>query len=86
MSAEASKDDHPGNSLVSIKINGPTYEIHRGRQSVGDIKKLGGVHPADILAQLIDGKFVDLPDDGHVTIKGGEEFQSHPRDSGSSHQ
>jgi hypothetical protein len=33
---------------------------------------------------VIDDKLVLLPDGGHVVIKGGEVFVSHPKDSGSS--
>lgn len=73
--------------VVSIKINNKPYPIHRGRQKVAEIKRVGGVPLADELAQVVEGNtppLTPLPDDGAVTIKGGEEFISYPRDSGSS--
>ena len=81
----ASGDRHQ--DVVSIKINNKPYPIHRGRQKVVEIKQVGGVPQADELAQVIEGNtppLTPLPDDGAVTIKGGEEFISYPRDSGSS--
>jgi hypothetical protein len=69
---------------VHITINGASKLIHRGRQSVVEIKKVGGVPLADELEQLVDGKLTPLPDDGAVTIKGGEVFMSHVRSGGSS--
>ena len=68
---------------VKIQINGVSKLIHRGRRTVVEIKKLGDVPLADELEQLIDGKLTPLPDDGAVTIKGGEVFVSHVRSGGS---
>ncbi len=73
-----------GSEVVTIIVNSLEREIHRGRQPVSEIKRVGEVPQADQLEQVIDGKLVPLADDGAVTIKGGEEFVSHPRDSGSS--
>lgn len=70
--------------MVTITVNNEPKEIHRGRQTVAEIKKAGGVLLTDELEQIISGKLTPLPDDGAVTIKGGEVFISHPRDSGSS--
>jgi len=75
------KDTGP---LVTITINSKPKEIHRGHQTVAAIKALGGVPAADELEQVIQGKLTPLSDDGAVTLKGGEVFISHPRDSGSS--
>lgn len=69
---------------VHITINGIEKLIHRGHQTVEAIKKLGGVPLADELEQVINKKLVPLPDDGAVTIKGGEVFMSHVRSGGSS--
>lgn len=66
--------------MVRVTIDNNPVEIHRGRQTVVEIKKIGGVPVADELEQLIDGKLNPLPDDGAVTIKGGEIFISHVRD------
>jgi hypothetical protein len=68
---------------VHITINGVSKLIHRGRRTVVVIKTLGDVPLADELEQLIDGKLTPLPDDGAVTIKGGEVFMSHVRSGGS---
>ena len=73
----------PG-SDVHVTINGVTKLIHRGRQTVAEIKKVGDIPAADELEQVIDGKLTPLPDDGAVTIKGGEIFMSHVRSGGSS--
>jgi hypothetical protein len=69
---------------VHITINGVSKTIHRGRQTVSDIKTVGGVPQADELEQVIAGKLTPLPDGGAVTIKGGEVFMSHVRSGGSS--
>jgi hypothetical protein len=71
--------------MVTVVINGVEKPVHRGRRTVKDLKILGGVPEADELEQVIKGKLTPLADDGAVTIKGAEEFVSHPRDSGSSH-
>ncbi len=88
-------DRHPGDDhgkgdgpqtgpLVTITVNNVPYEIHRGRQTVTAIKTVGKVPLADDLEQVVDNKLVLLPDNSEVTIKGGEVFVSHPKDSGSS--
>jgi hypothetical protein len=71
-------------STVTINVNSSSYPIHRGRQTVTEIKTAGHVPLADDLEQIIDGKLTPLPDNGEVTIKGGERFVSHPKDAGSS--
>ena len=81
--ATVAQSEH-GREVVTIIVNSAEKEIHRGRQPVSEIKRIGGVPQADQLEQVIDSKLVPLADDAAVTIKGGEEFVSHPRDSGSS--
>lgn len=71
--------------LVTITVNGAATPIHHGRQSVSAIKEAAGVPLADVLVQVVDGQLKPLDDSGAVTIKGDEQFVSHPRDSGSSH-
>lgn len=78
-------DDHR-QDVVTITVNNKPREIHRGRQTVEEIKRVGGVAMADELEQVIDGKLTPLADNGSVVIKGDERFVSHPRDSGSSHE
>lgn len=78
-------DDGHGRDIVTVTVDGKTVQIHRGSQEVSEIKRLGGVPAADELAQIIEGQpLKPLPDDGRVVLKGGEEFVSHPKDSGSS--
>ncbi len=69
---------------VTITINRSEYVIHRGSYTVTEIKALGNVPQADDLEQNVNGQLTPLPDDGRVTIKGGEKFVSHPKDSGAS--
>lgn len=79
-----SKPDNEHGPIVTIKVNNIDREIHRGSQTVSEIKTVGQVPQADILAEEINKKLVDLADDARVTIKGGEVFVSHPRSGGSS--
>jgi predicted Rdx family selenoprotein len=77
-SAEHRKD------LVDIVVNGVEHSIHRGHRSVVEIKTVGGVPLAHELEQVMGDDIKPLPDDGYVVLKGGEQFISHPKDSGSS--
>ena len=74
----------PGQSFVNITINDTERSIHRGRQTVVDIKKAGEVPLNHALEQVVEGQIVPLDDNGSVVIKGGEVFISHPKDGGSS--
>lgn len=75
---------HEQGPLVTITVDTKPYKIHRGHQTVVEIKNVAGVPLAFELEQLIEGKLTPLPDDGAVTIKGGEVFLSHPKDGGAS--
>jgi hypothetical protein len=82
------KEDRPdngdhGKNFVTITVGIKDVQIHRGSQSVSAIKDAGGVPPADALEQVVDDRLTPLADGDSVTIKGGEKFVSHPRDSGS---
>ena len=70
--------------IVTIQVDNKPYEIHRGRQSVSEIKRVAGVPQAFELEEVVSGKLVPLSDEGGVTLKGGEVFVSHPKDSGAS--
>lgn len=70
--------------IVTIKVDNKPVHIHRGHTTVAEIKEAGNVPLAYDLNQIVAGKLIPLPDDGSVTIKGGEEFISHPKDSQSS--
>ncbi len=71
-------DTHPGKEDVVITIDNKPSSIHRGRHSVAELKTLGNVPLAHELLQVINGVLTPLPDDGEVTIKGGEVFLSEP--------
>jgi hypothetical protein len=74
--------EHPEHGpVVTIEVDNKPVHIHRGHRTVVEIKIAGGVPLAYDLEQVIDGKLKLLPDDGSVTIKGGEIFISHPKDS-----
>ena len=77
-----SEPEHGPN--VGISVNGSQIPIHRGHQTVAHIKQVGGVAAAEELEEIIAGVFTPLPDDGGVTIKGGEIFVSHVRASAGS--
>ncbi len=76
--------DHEQGPIVTITVDTKPYKIHRGHQTVVEIKTIAGVPLAFELEQLVDGKLTPLPDDGAVTLKGGEIFLSHPKDGGAS--
>jgi len=81
----SNKPEHPDTGpTVSITINGTTLTIHRGHRTVAELKAAGGVNPAHELEQVENGQLRPLPDNGAITLKGGEVFISHPRDSASS--
>lgn len=73
-----------GASVVEITIDDKLKKIHRGHQTIVELKNLGEIPLAYDLDQFIDGKFQPLPDNGAVTLKGGEVFVSHPKDGSSS--
>lgn len=79
---EHAQHEHPEHGpIVEIEVDNKLVDIHRGRRTVEEIKTAGGVPLAYDLEQVIHGKLTLLPDDGSVTIKGGEKFISHPKDS-----
>jgi len=69
---------------VKITVNDVQREIHRGRQSVSEIKTVGEVPLNYMLEHLINGKLTPLDDNGSVVIKGGEIFIGHIKDGASS--
>jgi hypothetical protein len=70
--------------MVTITVNGNKIEIHRGNETVVEIKTLGHVPLADELNEIVHDKPVFLADNASVVIKGGEVFVSNPRTGGSS--
>jgi predicted Rdx family selenoprotein len=78
------QENHDHGPMVTIIVNEKQVQIHRGNQSVAEIKQAGNIPLAYDLSQIIEGILKPLSDDGHVTIKGGEEFVGNPKDSSSS--
>jgi len=70
-----SHNDNHGKNMVTIYVNDEAVAIHRGRQTVAEIKALGNVPATDILYQMPNYE-VPLNDNDAVTIKGGERFKS----------
>jgi hypothetical protein len=69
---------------VVITVDNKTFAVHRGNITVADLKNLAGVPAAYELEEIVDGVLKPLADDGHVVLKGGERFVSHPRAGASS--
>lgn len=69
---------------VTITINNNQYEVHRGHHDIVELKTLAGIPLAYDLNIVINSSLEVLADDGGVTIKGGEEFISNPKDGASS--
>jgi hypothetical protein len=82
--ANAKKDDTPGQSEVSVTLDGIGKQIHRGAHTVTELKGLLGVDALLAIDEIIDGNLTPLADDAKVTIKGGEVFFSHARTGGAS--
>ena len=76
--------EHEHGLYVMITVNTIPVSIHRGHRTVAEIKTAAKVPLADDMEQVIDGKLIPLADDGSVTLKGGEQFISHPKDGSSS--
>jgi hypothetical protein len=70
--------------VVEISINSQKLSIERGNHTVVELRTLGNVPSTEILSELKNGKFHDLPNNAHVHIKGGEVFVSHLPSGGSS--
>ena len=70
--------------LAHIQIDGKNLEISKGKHTVAQLKKLGGVADAYVLLEEVDGRLVPLDDNATLTIKGCEVFESMPQSGGSS--
>jgi hypothetical protein len=80
---KGNSDEHRKDYVI-ITVNDVRKKIHRGRQSVAEIKQIGEVPLNYMLEQLIEGKLTPLDDNGSVVIKGGEIFIGHIKDGASS--
>lgn len=80
---DTAKEGNNGKNMVTIYVNEKEVSIHRGRQSVADIKIAGEVPSTDIL-YLMPNYEVALSDTDSITIKGNERFKSSAPSGGSS--
>jgi hypothetical protein len=78
------EETNQGKETVIITINNVEFKIHRGHHTVAEIKALANVPLAYDLNLVDNGKFIVQPDEGGVTIKGGEEFITNAKDGASS--
>lgn len=77
--------DHPQTGPdVTITVDNKSFTTHRGNITVSELKALAAIPAAYEVEQIIDGTLTPLRDDGHVVLKGGERFVSHPRAGASS--
>lgn len=74
--------DH-GNDMVKIFVNDEAILIHRGSQTVAQIKLAGKVSSTDILYEMPHYE-IALKDTDRFTIHGGERFKSSAPSGGSS--
>jgi len=72
-----------GRDMVTIYVNDVAVEIHRGSQTLAEIKAAGNVPATDIL-YLMPNYEVALDDNDRITIKGEEQFKSCAPSGGSS--
>jgi hypothetical protein len=63
---------------VTATIDGKLYELTPGVHAVADLKKKAKISAADRLDQDVGNVLTPLPQDGSVTIAGGEIFVSFP--------
>lgn len=78
-------DKMPKRDQVTIFMDDVAHQIHRGHQSVAEIKSACKVPTTDVIELIgLNGQLQLLDDNGAVTIKGGEKFISHKRGGGSS--
>jgi len=75
--------DNHGRDIVTIYVNDVSVAIHRGNQTVAEIKVAGNVPSTDIL-YLMPNYEIALNDNDKLTIKGGEQFKSCAPSGGSS--
>jgi uncharacterized protein YabE (DUF348 family) len=63
---------------VTVTIDGKLYELAPGVHTVADLKRKAKISAADRLDHDVDNVLVTPPQDGSVTIAGGEVFVSFP--------
>ncbi len=81
----STEKEHPQTGPdVTITVDNKVFTVHRGNISVVELKSIAGVSAAYELEEIVDGTLKPLGDGGHVVLKGGEKFVSHPRAGASS--
>ncbi len=76
---EKSHPDHPETGpIVTIYVDDKPVKIHRGNQTIASIKQAAGVALADQLQLETGDGLKKLDQNGSITLKGDERFQSFP--------
>jgi hypothetical protein len=75
---------HHHHKEVTVNINGTDRLTHHGKNSVKHLRKIGEVPAEEVLSEFKDGAYIDLDDNAHVEICGGEVFTSHVKTGKSS--
>ena len=71
--------DHPDTGpIVTIYVDDKPVKIHRGSQTIAAIKQEAGVALADQLQLETGDGLQKLDQNGSITLKGDERFQSFP--------
>jgi len=70
--------------VVEITIDDHSLTIPRGRHTVKELKRLGGVPNDDKFSLDVDGRLQDLEDHEVIDIRGCEAFDSRKQAGGSS--
>lgn len=65
-------------TLVTVTVDGKVYDLSPGPHTIVSIKKKAHIDSADRLDQDINNVVTHLPQNGSVTIVGGEVFISFP--------
>lgn len=65
---------------VNVLFGKQTIALIPRLYKVAGLKELGGSYADYKFAIVHDGKLLELPDDGHFEITGGEHFECYPRD------
>lgn len=65
-------------TLLKFTMNAKNFYLPQGYYLVSDLKKLGGVSDAHVLAEIKNGEIDDLANDCAVLINGCEDFKSYP--------
>ena len=74
--SDSRHEDHHHHE-VHININKSEHKTHTGKNAVEHLKHLAGVPKDEVLSEFKHHEFINLGNEGHVEIRGGEIFVSH---------